>query len=149
MVAILNYVIIPFEGNINPGDPEGLKLYLQATKDIENESDKWDISVSNAKDVVEHLLSLAKKYVCGPLMFMLQTSAGDTIYFLQVDQIQIEDTQVQAFKYFGPRGIVNLNAYLPSPVLVSAVKNLAKTQQEIKKFHDKFWSYMISRLIGG
>ena len=40
MVAILNYVIIPFEGNINPGDPEGLKLYLQATKDIENESDK-------------------------------------------------------------------------------------------------------------
>ena len=39
----VNYVLIPFEGNINPGDPTGLKLYLQATKDIDKETDKLDI----------------------------------------------------------------------------------------------------------
>ena len=41
----VNYVLIPFEGNINPGDPTGLKLYLQATKDIDKEIDKLYISV--------------------------------------------------------------------------------------------------------
>ena len=30
---VLKYVIIPFEGNINPVDLHGLKLYLQATKE--------------------------------------------------------------------------------------------------------------------
>ena len=29
MAAPINYVLIPFEGNINPGGPKGLKLYLQ------------------------------------------------------------------------------------------------------------------------
>ena len=34
-MAAVNYVFIPFEGNINPGDPTGLKLYLQVTKEID------------------------------------------------------------------------------------------------------------------
>ena len=59
----LNCDLIPFEGNINYGYPTGLKLYLQSTKDIYKETDKLDISVSNSKDVVEHLLSLDNKYV--------------------------------------------------------------------------------------
>ena len=42
---VVNYSLIPFEDNINPGDLEGLKLYLQETKDIYKEADKLDISV--------------------------------------------------------------------------------------------------------
>ena len=38
-----NYVIIPFEGKINLGYPQGIKIYLQATKDTENKADKFDI----------------------------------------------------------------------------------------------------------
>ena len=30
MAAQVNYVLSPFEGNINPGDPQGIKTYLQA-----------------------------------------------------------------------------------------------------------------------
>ena len=59
---VVNYVISPFEDNINPGDPKGLKLYLQETKDIDKEADKLDISVSNAKDIIDHFLSIASKY---------------------------------------------------------------------------------------
>ena len=40
----VNDVISPFEGNINPGDPMGLKRFLQATKEIYKETDKLDIS---------------------------------------------------------------------------------------------------------
>ena len=31
----VNYVRRPFEGNINPGNPMGLRLDLQATKEID------------------------------------------------------------------------------------------------------------------
>ena len=55
-------VLILFKGNIHPGDPTGIKLYLQGTKEIDKEADKLDISVSNAKYIVGHFLSLANKY---------------------------------------------------------------------------------------
>ena len=34
MAAVVIYVIIPFKGEINPGYPQGLKLYLPDTKYI-------------------------------------------------------------------------------------------------------------------
>ena len=40
---VLNCVLIPFEGNKNPGYPQRPKIYLQATKDIDKESGKLDI----------------------------------------------------------------------------------------------------------
>ena len=43
MDAVINYVTSPFEGNTNPGDPMGLKNYLQATKEMDKEYDKLDI----------------------------------------------------------------------------------------------------------
>ena len=55
----VNDLINPFEGNINPGYPTGIKLHLQATKEIDKETDKLYISVSNSKDILYHFLSLA------------------------------------------------------------------------------------------
>ena len=81
---VVNYVISPFEDNINPGDPKGLKLYLQETKDIDKEADKWDISVSNAKDIIDHFLSIANKYGWGRLELMVQTGAVPKNIFRQV-----------------------------------------------------------------
>ena len=39
---VLNYVLIPFEGNINFVDQQGLNIYLQVKKYIDNKSDKLD-----------------------------------------------------------------------------------------------------------
>ena len=39
----LNDVIGQFEGNINTEDPTGIKLYRQATKEIDKGTDKLDI----------------------------------------------------------------------------------------------------------
>ena len=41
---VVNYVLIPFKGNINPGYPHWLKLYLKK-KEIDKEAEKLDISV--------------------------------------------------------------------------------------------------------
>ena len=40
---VVNYVVRPFEGNINHGYQEVPKFYLQATKEIDKEADKLDI----------------------------------------------------------------------------------------------------------
>ena len=61
-MADLNDVLITFEGNINPGDLMGTKLYLQATKEIDKDTYKLDISISNVKDIVDQFLVLANKY---------------------------------------------------------------------------------------
>ena len=43
-------------------EPHGIKLYPWETREIEKESDEIDISVSKAKDIIDHFLSLANKY---------------------------------------------------------------------------------------
>ena len=85
--TVVNYVLIPFEGKINPGDPTGIKLHPQETKDIYKETEKLDISVSNAKDIIDHLLSLSKKYGWGRLSFMLGTSDVPRNIFRVVEYI--------------------------------------------------------------
>ena len=58
----MNYFLRSFEGIINPGDPQGLKIYLQSTKEIDKESDKINTSVSNTKDIIDHFLCISNKY---------------------------------------------------------------------------------------
>ena len=124
-IASVNYVLRPFEGNINPGDPKAIKIYPQATKGIDKESYKLDISVSNSKEVIDQFLSLADKYVWGCLSFMLNTVTDANSIFKVVYQIQIADMRVQAFGYFGLQGIVNVNQFLPNSLTVLSLKNLA------------------------
>ena len=92
MTAPINYVLSPFEGNINTGDQTGLKLCLRATKEIEKKYDKLYISVSNAKYIIDHFLSLANKYGWERIAFMVNTGAGANTIFSVVDQIQLADT---------------------------------------------------------
>ena len=70
MADPVNYVLSPFEGNTNTGYPQGLNIYLQETKEIHKEPEKLDISVSN-KFLMDHYISLAKRYIWGKLEFMV------------------------------------------------------------------------------
>ena len=60
MDAPIKYLLRPFEGNIIHGYPTGIKVYIQAKKQIDKEPDKLDISVSNVKEIIDHFLGLAK-----------------------------------------------------------------------------------------
>ena len=75
-MAAVNYVLRPFEGDINSGYPTELKLYLQATNEMDKENDKLDISVSNSKDIIDHFISLANKYGWRRLTFTAGTATG-------------------------------------------------------------------------
>ena len=67
MANLINYLLIPFEGNISPGDPTGIKLYLQATMEIYKETDNIYISVPNYKNIIDPFLSLVNNNGWGHL----------------------------------------------------------------------------------
>ena len=111
MVSVY-YVISLFERNRNPGDPTGIKLYLQSSKEIYKETDKIDISVSNAKYIMYHFLSLAQKYGWGRLAFMVNTGTGAKNLFRLVEEILLEDIYKKSQGYFELQGIGNVNQVL-------------------------------------
>ena len=149
MADMINYVLSPFEEKINPGDPTGLKLYLQATKEIDKEADKLDISVSNAKDIIDDFLSLDNKYGIVRFAFIVQTGSGAKNIFRQVEQIQFADIQHQSDGYFVLTGIVNIVNSLPNLLVVSALLNLSTSAQEVQNFYDRACSDMIAKEIEG
>ena len=92
----VNYVLIPFERNTNPGKPTDIKLSLQATKQIDKEYEKLDISFSNAKDIIYHFLSISIKCGWGRLALMVKINTGAKFAFKQVYQIQLSDIKHQS-----------------------------------------------------
>ena len=58
----VNSVLIQFEGKTNTGYPQGPQIYIQEKRYKENKYDKLDISVSNAKDIIDHFISIDNKH---------------------------------------------------------------------------------------
>ena len=136
-VVDVNYVVSPLKMNINHGHSKGLKIYLQATKEIDKQTDKLDISVSNSKGITYDFISPGNKYVWGRFAFMLNTCTGAK-YFRVLEQIMLEDIQNQAHGYFGPQVIGNVNQNLENVLPVSSLTKLAGGNAiEIEKFHDR------------
>ena len=54
----------------------GHKFYLQATKEINQETEKLDTSVSNNKEIIHSFPILANKYGWGLLEFIVGTYTG-------------------------------------------------------------------------
>ena len=92
----MDYVLSPFEGNITPGDLQGQIKYPQLKKKIYKEADKLDISVSNYKDIIDNLLSLANKYSWGLLLLMVNTGLGVKKIFHKVEKIRVAYMHHQA-----------------------------------------------------
>ena len=93
-IADVNYVLSPFEGNINTGYPTGLKIYLHSTKEIDKETDELDISVSNVKDIIDHFLSLSNKYFWVRLALMANTGTCAKNIFRVVYHIYLADMHI-------------------------------------------------------
>ena len=76
---------------------------------------------------------------------MVDTGEGANNIFRQVYRIQITDMHHQVHGYFVLIVIGNLgNQVLTKPLVVSALQNLVKNAQEVKKFYYKVRSDMIS-----
>ena len=56
---------------------KNLKLYTQGENDTEKESDNIEVSVSNARDVVDHFIGIANKCGWALSVFRLVTAHGN------------------------------------------------------------------------
>ena len=123
---------------MNHGDLQGVKLYPKAKKEMDKESDKLDVSVSNAEDIIDRFISLANKQVWGRLGFMVETGTGPNKLIRQVQQIHIADIHYQACEYFGLLGIRNVgNNVFPNPSVVSDLQNLNGDPQKKLMLHQR------------
>ena len=148
MVDPVNYMVSLFEWNINTGDTQEIILYHQATKEIDREYDKSDISVSNAKNTIYHFISLVNKYVWERLGLMVDNDADAKNIFWKVEQIQIVDMHHQPYGYFGLIGIGNVvNQIFKKPFVVSTLQNLDNDAQEVKIFYYGVISYIIAKSV--
>ena len=128
MVAPVKYGLIPSKGKINPGNTQGFKINLQETNYIYKESYTLYISVSNTKHIIDHFLSLSKKYVWVGILFMVDTGVGTKNIFRQ---IQISYMHHLSHGHFGLQGIANVgNQVLLNPLVVSALKQISKTHRK-------------------
>ena len=77
---------------------------------------------------------------------MVHTGAGANNIFWQVYHIQILDMHHKSHGYFGLIVIGNVvNLALLNPQVVSALQNLAISEQEVQIFYDRVRSDMISK----
>ena len=146
----ISYVLCPFEGNINSRYPTGIKIYIQLTKEIEK-NDKLDISFSNAKDIIDHFLSLNKNCGWVYLAFRVGTVSGQNNIFRVIKKINLADIYQQARGYFGLMGIRNIDiSPLTSLLEVSVLKSLADIDViEIQNVYYRVSSDMIAKAIEG
>ena len=87
MLGELNSLSSLFKGGTNPGDTHGIKIYLQATKEINIYIYNINVSVSKAKDVADHFHVLAKKYCCSCLVLRTMNLGGDKNILRQLGHV--------------------------------------------------------------
>ena len=55
-------ILNPYQGNILPGTTSGAKLYMAATKGIDDESKGPALSLDNALEIKEHCMKASHMY---------------------------------------------------------------------------------------
>ena len=55
----VNWVLFPFEWNINPVEPQGIKIYLQTTGEIDKKRKSYIYHLITIKYIIYHLISLS------------------------------------------------------------------------------------------
>jgi len=56
-----SYQVNPFRGDINPGTAEGLRLFLKATAQLDEE-ERYGLKPDNAKALMDHLLQASNRF---------------------------------------------------------------------------------------
>ena len=137
VVPSVLFIEDPYQGDINPGTDQGLKLYLNATKSVEDDQ-RIDINVSQAKAIRATLEELSNQFGWAQLVHNIQNDSGiRKSIFRDIKQLKVSNVQNQAKEYLAPSSI-----NVPSPL---AIEN---TQPNVNEAHkDLFYKRIRSKII--
>ena len=92
----------PFEGDFNPCDPLGQKLFLEATSFEVKDEDKFSIAYENTTKIVDLFSSLSNCFGWGRLVHNIKVSNNTYSIIRNHKMVSITDVQLQAESYYAP-----------------------------------------------
>ena len=115
-------------------------IHFQSLKEINKEENKVNISVANAKYVVDHFPGFTKKYGWGRFSFKVTTGYDNKNLFLQTETIVLAEMKTQAW-FFGTVDIGHVVIASPSPLEVQDFPNIDTDKQQEQIFMIDFPKY--------
>ena len=98
---------------------------------------------------MDHFIGLANKYVRGRLSYRIVTENRDKYVFRKMEKFPFLDTKMQAWEYFGTKGVRNKDIHVLYPLAAHNIGNIANNAQKQKIFYDRVCSDMITKEIEG
>ena len=99
-----SYQVNPFRGDINPGNADGLHLFLKAIEPLDEE-DRYELDSESAKPLMDHLLQVSKRFGWSKLTDRINvgTTTDQDLKSILVNGsiVKTEDVVRQAWEYFG------------------------------------------------
>uniref|UniRef100_A0A7S2RPI7 Uncharacterized protein n=1 Tax=Eucampia antarctica TaxID=49252 RepID=A0A7S2RPI7_9STRA len=97
-VAVEEFVLDPFKANLNPGKAEDKRLYLSATKELE-EDKRIQLKNETAKYFRVMIEADASKFGWGRLINFITNIAGETLSIIKdIRSVKLEDVKNAALK---------------------------------------------------
>jgi hypothetical protein len=97
-----SYIENPFEGNFNPGDPLGQKLFIEATTFDIKEADKISLSFENSSKVLALLNDLCNRFGWSKLVHKVPVNGNNLSLLRNHTLVSLDNVQAQARTYFAP-----------------------------------------------
>ena len=87
----ISFIEDPYQGNINPGTDQGLKLYLNAIKPVE-EDQRMKVSISQAKSIRATLEELSNQFGWAQLVHNISDNNGNRkSIFRDIKQLKVSN----------------------------------------------------------
>ena len=130
------FVLNPYLGDVNPGTPDGLKLYNKAT---EAPDTKLNIGQKNSRDILNSFEKDASDFGWGPAISVIQVNnnpvPGFKSILTQAREIKLEDVQKAARCTWGELAGLQWIGPLPNDLTIF----LISTQQlMLRSVHSSF-----------
>ena len=148
-VAVEEFVLDPFKANLNPGKAEDKRLYLSASKELE-EDKRIQLKNETAKDFRVMIEADASKFGWGRLINFITNIAGETLSIIKdIRSVKLEDVKNAALKTWND-ATANRATVFPT-IENMLVQDLTPTTDNAHKqaFYARVRSQMIAkRLLG-
>ena len=139
------YTSDPFEGDINPGDTAGIKLFTLATAE-RDKSEKLAISQDKVTEIMSAFLQDSNSFGWGILINQIPDAAGNNLSILEdFDKVTLDQVKAQSAKTFNNFGFA-LGNDLPDP-MVQTVLDPANNGDHLRMFYRQSRSRMIAKRI--
>ena len=141
------FVLNPYLGDVNPGTPEGLKLYNKA---IEAPDTKLNIGQKNSRDIVSSFEKDASDFGWGPAISAIQVNDNPAPDFKSIltkaREINLEHVQKAARRTWGQLAGLQWNDPLPNDLTIFDIDPAINVAQR-PQFFRRTRSIMIAKRI--